>query len=148
MNSKLTTSRRPPAAGSARRFVRMFQPRFAEKVESGLKRQTVRCEPKRKPRAGDLLSARAWLGKPYRSKQRILREVVISEVAEVEIFGDSLWIDGVRCTAQEREDFAHADGFDGYKDMTDWIRKVHSLPFDGIVIYWQNAECTNPEGCP
>lgn len=39
------------ARGKAR-FVRMFQPQFAARVESGQKRQTVRVTPKRMPTPG------------------------------------------------------------------------------------------------
>lgn len=68
-----------------RHFVRLFQPRFAALVESGAKCQTVRPVPKRMPRPGDTLSLRCWVGAPYRSKQRVLREAVVERVLPISI---------------------------------------------------------------
>lgn len=123
-----------------RHFVRLFKPRFAPLVEAGTKLQTIRPTPKRVPAPGDRISLRAWTGKPYRSKQRILRETVITHVHMVTItrlnltsaeYGPWAYSDLRRAV------FAKADGFKDWWDMVDWFETEHGLPFAGIVIHWQ-----------
>lgn len=115
----------------------MFKPQFAALVEAGTKTQTVRPTPKRMPQAGDTISLRCWVGAPYRSEQRVLRESIIAAVRLIEIDTCALTIDGVRLHHLEEEEFAMADGFSGIVEMTDWFRETHGLPFVGIVIYWE-----------
>lgn len=128
-----------------RKFVRLFKPEFAPLVESGAKTRTVRPTPKRMPRLGDLISLRCWTGKPYRSKQRVLREAVITAFGRIHItqFGishvgpilrDSL---NTPATYQYYNEFARADGFKDFDEMRDWFEREHSLPFSGIMIFWK-----------
>ena len=117
-------------------FVRMFKPRFAPLVEAGMKLQTVRPTPKRRPAAGDTISLRCWTDKPYRSKQRILREAEISEVMDVAIYADSLHVGYRRLSAEQRDAFAKADGFGSFAELVEWFRETHGLPFEGILIAW------------
>jgi hypothetical protein len=119
-------------------FVRMFKPRFAALVESGAKTQTVRPTPARMPRAGDKLSLRMWTGKPYRSKQRELRSATVLYVAKIKLDCFDMWFDGVRASEAKQEAFARADGFSTADEMLDWFENEHGLPFEGVVILWQN----------
>lgn len=122
--------------------VRMFNPQFAPLVESGSKCQTVRPMPKRMPNPGDRISLREWTGKPYRSKQRILLESTITHVLRVRLedtgrevlmsIGDRL------LTPEKIGEFANAYGFKGACDFVNWFERVHGLPFEGIVIKWEN----------
>ena len=114
-------------------FVRMFKPQFAPLVEAGTKLQTVRPTPNRMPRAGDKISLREWMGKPYRSKQRILRESIITKVEHVEITETGI---AVNSMAEPCDDFSQADGFKDFFALVDWFKSTHGLPFDGIVIHW------------
>lgn len=114
-------------------FVRMFKPQFAPLVESGGKLQTVRPTPKRMPQAGDRISLRAWEGKPYRSKQRVLREATISGVKHCRISTNGvIFLDGTRA----EKGFARRDGFPSLSAFVDWFRNQHGLPFEGIAIFW------------
>ena len=122
-----------------RTFVRMFKPQFASLVEAGTKLQTVRPTPKRMPQAGDRISLRAWTGKPYRSKQRVLLEAVITKVQPVEITETGI---AVSSYAEPYDDFARADGFKDFFALADWFNATHGLPFEGIVIHWSNGEAT------
>lgn len=141
-----------PRAGGPSSFVRMFKPRFAKLVKAGRKLQTIRPLPKRIPRCGDHLSLRRWLGKPYRSRQRILRKATVSriEVCRIEkegIFappgdGSLLAVLGVKYiyyngTSADR--FARADGFKDWQEMREWFKAEHGLPFDGVIIFWINT---------
>jgi hypothetical protein len=122
------------------RFVRMFKPQFADLVESRQKLQTVRPTPKRMPKFGDAISLRAWEGKPYHSKQRILRESMITCVEAIAITADCMRINGFWVTTEQRESFAKADGFASFEEMAAWFNSNHGLPFEGIVIKWKGVE--------
>jgi hypothetical protein len=115
-------------------IVRLFMPQFAPLVESGEKRQTVRPTPVQMPRVGDTISLRTWTGKPYRSKQRVLRESVITRVGRIWINWNGLvLIDG----SPASDSFAVDDGFSSWPEMLQWFQREHGLPFFGIVIYWK-----------
>ncbi len=109
----------------------MFKPQFAPKVESGEKLQTVRPVPKRLPKPGDEISLREWTGKPYRSKQRVLRESVITKVEPFDLDAMRFW------SRHERDVFARADGFYDFPEMLSWFIREHGYNFKGIVIYWE-----------
>lgn len=115
----------------SRRFVRMFKPRFAALVKAGTKRQTIRPTPKRMPKPGDILDAREWTGKPYRSKQAKIGEFVISDVRMVRITKEHF---GVPTTPEVLNLFAQADGFRDWDEMVEWLEREHGLPFEGILI--------------
>ena len=111
----------------------MFQDRFAAKVRDGSKCQTIRLTARCKP--GDTLSLRRWTGKPYRSKQEVLQEVVCKAVTAIEInrFGVEIIGDTfIHCP----DTMARSDGFSGWAEMRDWFEGVHGLPFGGYVIEW------------
>lgn len=120
-------------------IVRMFKPQFAELVEHGAKRQTVRPTPKRMPKAGDAISLRMWTGKPYRSPQRTLRDAIVERCAKVEIGLGGVAVDNEMVDCEE---FAHADGFPNFFELRKWFILNHGLPhrdrsFVGIVIFWK-----------
>lgn len=116
----------------------MFKPQFAPLVESGEKRQTIRPEPKRMPREGDPISLRAWLGSPYRSKQRVLKEATVTEVRTVKMDDDgvNLYDGWAGYAPADIDQFARADGFASWAEMREWFKQTHGLPFRGILIRW------------
>ena len=122
---------------SPHQFVRLFQPRFSAMVEDGTKRQTIRPICSRLPVAGDLISCRAWTGKPYRSPQRVLRVSPILNVYRIK-----LGLDFVECCGQRVSDldlFAKNDGFQGWADMRSWFIQNHDMVgsfFRGLLIIW------------
>lgn len=118
----------------------MFQDRFADKVRDGSKPHTIRKTARCKP--GDLLSLRRWTGKPYRSKQEVLREVICTAVCDVLIFPCDVTIDRNQVSGQH---LAVKDGFGSWEEMRDWFDKVHGLPFRGWLIEWC-VKAARPEG--
>lgn len=120
--------------------VYLFQYRFAPLVESGTKRTTIRPRRKHPTKVGDVLSLRAWTGKPYRSKQRILRSGErCKEVHWFRIYGDSviaMELDGRMLEIWETDALAKADGFSCAQDMMTWFRNEHGVPFQGELIKW------------
>ena len=113
--------------------VRLFKPRFAPLVASGLKLQTVRPTPKRMPHIGDPISLRQWSGLPYRSKQINLASSTITRLARCSIDSSGITLDG---SPTDPNAFALADGFPSFPDLLDWFRLTHGLPFIGILIQW------------
>ena len=128
-----------------RLWVKTFQPRFYGGVEAGTKRNTIRPRPQNGilPKPGDRISCRAWLGKPYRSKQRVLREGTIVAVIRVTIrrkgvdFGAMKWRDdSTKAVVDQLHAFAVRDGFEDWPEMRAWFSATHGLPFKGILIAW------------
>lgn len=120
--------------------VRMFKPQFAPLVLSGEKCQTIRPTPKRMPKSGERISLRQWTGKPYRSKQRVLRESIVAEVLPVKINAAAIMVNGCVLLGDEEWAFAKADGFNTPQDLLDWFNFTHGLPFEGVVIKWHNDQ--------
>jgi len=108
----------------------LFQDRFAGGVKAGTKRQTIRAKARCKP--GDELSLRRWTGKPYRSKQEILRAGETCRAVEPVVIPrreDDL-------SPGDAEAMAHADGFACWADMQAWFLHTHGLPFHGEIVKW------------
>jgi hypothetical protein len=136
-------------ARSPRRWVKMVSPQFCTAVETDAKRQTVRPLPKGQwPMAGDLISLRAWTGKPYRSKQRVLREGTITKVEGCNVHADGVelgagtmrvfWMGEKGKRAMCLYSFARHDGFADWPEMKAWFLATHkTLPFEGVVIQWR-----------
>lgn len=121
-----------------------FQKRFADAVETGEKRQTVRalrrdgrahCKP------GDTIKLYTGM----RTKNcRLLAEARCDAVRSIRVEPTSMEINGRilfsavhhRDADQTDNEFAQADGFDSFMDMADWFRDNHGLPFEGVVITW------------
>lgn len=121
--------------------VYLFMDRFAGKVRNGSKRQTIRTgEPRCK--TGDVLSLRRWTGKPYRSKQEVLRDGMCTGTVPVEVafWGVNGWIvyvDGKHVDGVKLQALARADGFENAADMKKWIENVHGpMNFHGHMVKW------------
>ena len=136
--------------GGPQRFVRLFQPRFAELVASGRKLQTIRPLPKRIPFPGDHLSLRTWTGLPYRSPQRVLLDTTLASIQPVRIQDDGIYkapepgsllhaigVPIIRLHGESADRFAVADGFDHWPAMHAWFQAEHGLPFDGVLLTWE-----------
>ena len=122
----------------------LFQPQFAEMVRSGTKTQTIRKTARCKP--GEKLSLRRWTGKPYRSKQETLREAVCTNISNVLIRADRIYIDGSPLSWRDEDALAVADGFSNCGEMLHWFGTTHGLPFRGCMIKWSNTERHAPSG--
>lgn len=124
-----------------------FQKQFVEAIEFGDKRQTIRA-PRRdgRPHAkvGDTL--RLYTG--MRTKAcRLIGEATVTRVAPVRIEPTGMFLSGQRlfATIRSRDDptptdneFAEADGFEGFTEMATWFASAHGLPFEGNVIQWRD----------
>ena len=96
---------------------------FADKVEAGLKTQTIRPERKRPIKVGD----RLFLFEGLRTKTcRRLGTGICSEVTDLRIS----W------TAQIFDGFARDDGFRNSAELVEWFEQKYGLPFCGVLIKW------------
>lgn len=112
-----------------------FQARFADLVESGEKRQTIRALRKdgRDPKPGDTL----YLYTGMRTKAcRKLLEAECRSARPVTILDVGVCLGDDLPRRAERESLARADGFDTESEMVRWFQKTHGLPFKGLLIRW------------
>lgn len=111
-----------------------FKEQFADAIETGRKRQTVRLGRKRPIQTGD----RLILYTGMRTKQcRKLREVTCQGVYRIVIEeNETIRINGVALTPPERVSFARADGFASVGRFLAFFRQRYGLPFEGIIIRW------------
>lgn len=121
-----------------------FKAQFADDVEHGVKRQTVRA-PRKDGRAHAKVGDTLKLYTGMRTKQcRLLGEATVTRIATILIEPTSMKLNGrqVYSSLSSRDDpptdneFAEADGFDSFMHMASWFDDIHGLPFKGVVIYW------------
>ncbi len=111
-----------------------FQERFADDVESGKKRQTIRKQRKRPFKLKEILYLYVGL---RTKKARRLMITKCKSLNEIKIYWNGIIFNGetkvmLRCY----DEFAKQDGFSNYYEMTKWFSKTHGLPFEGILIKW------------
>jgi hypothetical protein len=121
-----------------------FQSRFAAKVESGEKRQTIRASLR-----GAEVGKVAHLYTGQRTKQcRKLGQATITAVTVISFSRDKsgessgrVFVTGASQSKQlsfsELDALAKADGFDSAGEMVAWFESQHSLPFVGFLIQWE-----------
>lgn len=118
-----------------------FKAQFADDVEDGTKRQTIRQKARCKP--GDTLQLYTGM----RQKGcRLLGTAVCLSVTPIKINATDMELDGrmllaghaTRGDLEDRDDdFAQKDGFKGFTEMAEWFEKTYGkLPFVGFVIKW------------
>jgi hypothetical protein len=113
-----------------------FKAQFADDVETGRKRQTIRAQ--RRANVGDQLQLYTGM---RTKKCRKLRDTTCLDVAPVIIgvdpFGRLRVIVGEREIRGGRLDlFVKADGFARRMDMRDFFAEQYGLPFNGWLIKW------------
>lgn len=111
-----------------------FQSQFADAVERGEKRRTIRAEGKRRhAKKGDLLQLYTGM----RTKGcRKLGEAICSVSTYCAIREDGITLGNY--PRVDIDDFARGDGFRDFEHMKDWFRETHGIPFIGRLIEWVN----------
>lgn len=109
-----------------------FSAQFADRVERGEKRQTIRRG--RRCEAGQSLQLYTGM----RTKAcRKLRDAVCSDVTYVGLTARGVTLGDVRRFPRDIDDFARADGFDDYAAMWKWFSERYGTnSFTGYVIRW------------
>jgi hypothetical protein len=122
-------------------MVTMFQPWTAKLVRERKKFQTIRPIGQREIKVGEKISLREWSGLPYRSKQISIYDGVITDVIFLVIFpfgiGKGEELEHFNSIYKTSDDFAVADGFIDFLDMSIWFDEQYGLPFHGRLIRWR-----------
>lgn len=117
-----------------------FMERFADDVESGRKRQTIRPLRKRPIKPGDKLYL--YTGQRTKHCRKLGEAVCISvepmritaEAPQLRAFGYRTvvgWID-----VAPKDGFARADGLSSWDEMREWFANRYGLPFEGVLVRW------------
>ncbi|UWR40222.1 hypothetical protein K4L04_01175 [Phaeobacter inhibens] len=112
-----------------------FQPQFAEAVENGSKRQTIRARRKddRHAKRGDKLQLYTGM----RTKAcRKLRDAVCHDACPILIEADKIWTFEPQELHTDLEAWAKRDGFATWPEMRAFFEQTHGLPFTGVLISW------------
>ena len=113
-----------------------FKKQFADLVERGRKRQTIRAKRRdgKNPHPGEKL----FLYTGLRTKScKKLGEAVCRSVSEISIDPYGINISGQWLSITERDVVAMDDGFDDFTEMVKFFRKTHEIfPFYGLLIKW------------
>ena len=123
-----------------RRFVFNFKRQFAQAVQEGTKRQTIRQNrvDGKLPVRGDIACCYTGL---RTSNTQLLRESLITSVLSVRIEcvgSGELFINGAPLTGHERTAFAQADGFKDWPSMLDFFKSQYMQDeFYGFCVTWE-----------
>ncbi len=110
-----------------------FSPQFADAVEAGAKRQTIRKVRKNPIEYGDTL----YLYTGQRTKScRKLGEWECSNTRKIVIHKSSVWLDGVLLNLRDTFVLVDDDGFDNMTDFFDWFVDHYGPHFEGVLISW------------
>lgn len=121
-------------------FCLNFKRDFADAVANGSKRQTIRPHRKdgKRIQPGDQLKLYTGL---RTSSTRLLRQASCDCVLAIRIGlanGGDVVIDGTKLDAQQRTEFAQADGFTDWPSMRTWFRDQYggTDEFEGFLVRW------------
>jgi len=123
------------------RHVFTFKPRFIPLVADGRKAQTFRTR-KHPPSPGDPLSLRYWTGRPYGSKQAIIREAECLRVVPCILTLGAITLADGELDLRSAAQFAEADGFTDLAEFFAFFEHEHGLgrrvpSITGQVTYWK-----------
>lgn len=109
-----------------------FKKMFAEKVESGEKKQTIQARLKKSVEVGETLHFFTGSG------ANLLKfgEKVCKSVQAIEILEDCFYLSGYSSRCQkEAEEMAVAEGFKTWEGLVSFFG-ISNLPFKGVLIKW------------
>ena len=114
-----------------------FKSCFADDVENGKKRQTVRANGKRS-HAKPGQSLQLYTGMRTKGCRKLLdtecKKSIPVRIEDSAFKGQAhVVLNGVSVNAFR---FAEADGFKSVESMLDFFRDTHGLPFEGTLISW------------
>ncbi|WP_432736509.1 hypothetical protein [Maridesulfovibrio sp. FT414] len=117
-----------------------FKDEFAGKVESGMKRQTIRAHRKRHARPGERLQLYSRMRrKDCRKLVHPDPQCVSVEPIHISMVDGTLavQVNGRDLDEDWRTDLARADGFESDQEMGLFFKSAHGLPFSGVLIRWE-----------
>lgn len=119
-----------------------FKARFAEAVERGVKRQTIRATREgrsRHARPGE--PVQLYVGLRTKDARKLVDPdpiCTLSTYCNIHATGVTL---GNHPTI-DLDEFARRDGFKDFADMKTWFAENHGLPFIGRLIAWDMSTAT------
>lgn len=112
-----------------------FKARFAAKVESGEKRQTIRKIRKRN-NASPGKALQLYTGQRTRNCRKLL-DTTCKLVFPIQIFDKNLIrLEGVSYGRRRVEQIARNDGFETVEEFIEFFQEHYGLPFEGLLITW------------
>ena len=113
-----------------------FKKQFAQSVNLGTKRQTIRRYRKdgRDPKPGDKLYL--YTGMRTKNCKRLLVAKCVCTCYIVINNKKNITLDGKPLNKSEIINLALKDGFDNLNDFISFFEKNHELPFCGLLICW------------
>lgn len=116
-----------------------FNRRFVPAVADGRKPHTIRAGHRWKPG----MTIQFYMDVRQLTMRKFRADAVVQVVQdfELELLAPARrqWVphvDGRPLTPLEAQELAVRDGFGDYRELLDWFRKVHGLPFYGQLIGW------------
>jgi len=113
-----------------------FKAQFAEEVEEGRKRQTIRLRRKKPIRVGDRLFLFAGMRTKQCRRLRAGTEAYCQSTEPIEIRNGRVMVNGRGLTLFEIWRLAKADGFETPEAFFSFFRNQYGLPVEGDVIRW------------
>lgn len=113
-----------------------FQERWARKIEDGEKPHTIRKRRKRPTVIGDKL----FLYTGMRTKEcRLLKETVCAQIMPIDIFADTVSVNGEVLNKRDLDLLAYSDGFDSVGEFFEFFGKTYGLPCVGQleIVFWK-----------
>lgn len=110
-----------------------FKKQFADVVETGEKRCTIRAIRKRQFRTGDTLYH--FTGMRSASCRR-LGTTMATRVRPIVIYDSNVRVEGHDLAPFDIQTLAQADGFSSTNDFFRFFKETHELPFYGQLIEW------------
>jgi hypothetical protein len=113
-----------------------FQQRFANLVEDGRKKQTIRAlrKDRRTPKVGQLFVGYTGM------RTKVCRQLLTSSIMKVQRFGivaGEFYVDTQLLTTEAAHALAIADGFSSANEMLGWFIDQHGRTFNGHIIHWR-----------
>ena len=108
-----------------------YKKQFADKVEAGTKRTTIRAGKRFKK--GDTLYH--YTGMRTKSCRK-LREDACTWVSDIYMTNSGMKCNGVALAPARIEEIATADGFETVDEFIFFFRETHGFPFLGQLIEW------------
>lgn len=115
-----------------------FQARFADRIAFGEKRQAIRPKRRWPIKSGDLLHLCTGM-KTKRCKWLASERCAWVKPIRIEKRGFILigcWNEKLWKEPKALQWFAVREGFRDWAEMREWFKKIHGLPFEGVLITW------------
>ena len=124
-----------------------FKPQFADAVQFGSKRQTIRALGKRRhARPGQPIQL--YTGMMHKTCRKLIDpDPICTDVQRIRIEKFpaknkhdcdffQMYLDGKAMFRHEVHELAVKDGFNSTEDFFQFFDKTHGMPFEGVLIRW------------